>query len=404
MKNITNKTKTILFAGLLVAMILPFSVMSMAEAAPNENATKDDSKKNKYDKKTNFEKKDHRNYKADKILEKMGLLIQKMPSNSTDGKIVSQKYKMEALQKELEKVTKEHKDKIIDKELRKDLKKARQLIIDSGIPTNALATGIDHLYIQLSKENAEYEEQIIEILNGLPYLLEYGEGFKRTACLTTSSDCVHEVGGLKIQIKSSPLPFTEISCSLSIPMKKDGVDGFLTAAHCFSGYSETVYQPDISSESYILGHSNSTWRSFEDDGECDCAWIKDTSSNSQIAGVYAYPNHYWAIYSTHIPSVGEYAKLRGFHSNNGEYNWSTAIEYNDISISDWWGLGKTTVNMMAFASPVQGGDSGGSVFYGSKYIGIVVGQATIDNKSYAVFVPWDHITENISGLELTPHT
>ena len=32
MKNITNKTKTILFASLIAAMILPFSVMNFAEA------------------------------------------------------------------------------------------------------------------------------------------------------------------------------------------------------------------------------------------------------------------------------------------------------------------------------------------------------------------------------------
>ena len=38
MKNITNKTKTILFASLIVAMVLPFSTMDFAQAAPNENA------------------------------------------------------------------------------------------------------------------------------------------------------------------------------------------------------------------------------------------------------------------------------------------------------------------------------------------------------------------------------
>ena len=38
MKNITKTTKTILFASLLAAMILPFSGMMMADAAPNENA------------------------------------------------------------------------------------------------------------------------------------------------------------------------------------------------------------------------------------------------------------------------------------------------------------------------------------------------------------------------------
>jgi hypothetical protein len=34
----TTTTKTILFASLIAAMILPFSGMMMAEAAPNENA------------------------------------------------------------------------------------------------------------------------------------------------------------------------------------------------------------------------------------------------------------------------------------------------------------------------------------------------------------------------------
>ena len=38
MTNITKTTKTILFASLIAAMILPFSGMMMAEAAPNENA------------------------------------------------------------------------------------------------------------------------------------------------------------------------------------------------------------------------------------------------------------------------------------------------------------------------------------------------------------------------------
>ncbi len=38
MKNISKTTKTIVFASLIAAMILPFSGMMMAEAAPNENA------------------------------------------------------------------------------------------------------------------------------------------------------------------------------------------------------------------------------------------------------------------------------------------------------------------------------------------------------------------------------
>ena len=49
-----KNAKTILFASLLVAMILPFSVMSMAEAAPNENAN-DKAKENQKKQKTHKE-------------------------------------------------------------------------------------------------------------------------------------------------------------------------------------------------------------------------------------------------------------------------------------------------------------------------------------------------------------
>ena len=422
MINITKKTKIILFAGLLVALVLPFSNLGMVDATSDVDKIKKDSKETKdnhkdekkddkskeynYEKKSNFVEKDHHNYEADKVLEKMLPLLQVMPDSSignepTSNEASLDRKEIDKLQKQLDKVTKEHKDKIIDKELRKELKAARQLIKDSGIPTHLLATGIDHLYIQLSKENAKYEEQIIKIMNNLPYKIEYGDGVKRSACVTTSDDCNYEVGGIKIQIKSSII--SAASCSLSMPMEKDGVPGFLTAAHCFNGHSENVYQPDDSQESHIIGFSNSTWRSFEDDGECDCAWIKDTSSTQQKAGVYALPNSYWATYTTEVPSISDGAMLRGFENNNGQYNWAHLIDYDDIEISDWWGFGKTTVNMMSFVSPIQGGDSGGSVFYGSAYIGLVVGSGMIDDELHVIFVPWNHITENISGLELNPH-
>ena len=39
-----NNIKTILFASLIVALILPFSAMSLADAATNENATDKTSK------------------------------------------------------------------------------------------------------------------------------------------------------------------------------------------------------------------------------------------------------------------------------------------------------------------------------------------------------------------------
>ena len=49
MTNITKTTKTLLFAGLIAALILPFSGMMMAEAAPNENASDKAKEKFNYD-------------------------------------------------------------------------------------------------------------------------------------------------------------------------------------------------------------------------------------------------------------------------------------------------------------------------------------------------------------------
>ena len=43
--NYKNNTKTILFASLIAAMILPFSVMDVANAAPNEKAKEKSSNK-----------------------------------------------------------------------------------------------------------------------------------------------------------------------------------------------------------------------------------------------------------------------------------------------------------------------------------------------------------------------
>lgn len=408
MNNI-NKIKVILFATLLVVMILPFSNIEMIDAIKDnktEEVKMDKTKKEKRDpiKGNGYTKKDFKNYEAEKILEELMpyLLITSEPEESNILQNQKKIEKIQQLQKQFDKAKNDHKERIIDKELREDLKKDHTILSKSDIPYKTIATGIDYVYIQLpidmsEKESIIYETQIAELLT-VPYLLEYGEGIKRGSCVSTESDCSYEVGGIKIQIPTSPDSAT--SCTLSIPMMKDGFDGFLTAAHCFNEYSGLVYQPDTSQVASIIGISDSTWQSFEEDGECDCAWIIDTSPTQQRTGVFAIPNYYYAITQTHIPSIGEGAMLRGYHNNNGAFYLANEIDYDDITIDD----GINTYNAMSFESPFQPGDSGGTVFSaGNKYIGIAVGYGMIDGTLHTVFIPWDHITENISGLELKPH-
>ncbi len=411
MNDITNKTKIILFAALIVAIVLPFASMEMVGAViPNENVNEKENEdvpketKRASIKANGYTKKDFKNYEYKKIAKELDPLMM-MSMDESKTFTADQREKIDDLRKQLEKSKIDHREKIIDKELRKKLIKAHKKISESDIPYKIIATGIDYVYIQLSidstlEESEKYEDEIAEMLVGIPYLLEYGQGIKRGShtCLTTdATDCVTEVGGLKIQIQTER-GFRE--CSLSVPMKKDGMDGFLTAAHCFSGYSENVYQPNLSDT--LLGYSNPAWRSFEDGGDCDCAWILDTSERRQNAGVWAVPNMYTPLADTKVPIIGDEVRLRGFHNNNGIAIRSDPILHDNIEIND---MGILTKNAMSFVSPFEDGDSGGSVFNLYNYIGIAVayGDVDEDGQIQTVFIPWNHIIENISGLEITPH-
>jgi len=372
-----KNAKIVLFASLMVAMILPFSGMMMAEAATNENAN---------------DKAKFKNHEADKIMKDLSSYI---ISKSGEPKLHSANdlKEMKKLQDKLEKSQQEHKERIIDKELREDMKEARKLISKSDIPTTITAVGIDHVYIQLTEKNTTYENEISVLMGDTPYVIDYGNGLKRGACESTQSDCDPEIGGLEIQI-DNPIG-TDRDCSISIPMQKDGSDGFLTAGHCFTDTYGYVYQPIIPSG--FIGYSLDSWQSFENNGECDCAWIIDYSATVQQNGVFAYSNAYWVISSTEDPEAGDLAMLRGQHNNNGNWWESDVITYGNIGFTD---DGVTTLGAMAFPSPFQAGDSGGAVFYNGNYIGIAVAGGLINGVQHTVFIPWQHITENLSGLSL----
>lgn len=369
-----KNAKTILFASLLVALILPFSAMSLADAT-NENA----------------DRAKFKNHEADKIMKELSSYI---ISKNGEPKLhsVNDLKEMKKLQDKLEKSQQENKERIIDKKLRADMKEARKLISKSDIPTTMTAVGIDGVYIQLTEKNTTYENEISVLMGDIPYVIDYGDGLKRGACESTQSDCDPEIGGLAIQI-DNPIGADQ-NCSISIPMQKDGSDGFLTAGHCFTDTYGYVFQPLIPYG--FIGYSLASWQSFENNGECDCAWISDYSATQQQNGVFAFNNAYWVISSTDDPEVGDLAMLRGQHNNNGNWWESDTITYDNIDFTD----GITTLNAMAFPSPFTPGDSGGAVFYNGNYIGIAVAGGLIDGVQHTVFIPWQHITENLSGLSL----
>ena len=156
------------------------------------------------------------------------------------------------LQTALNESIEKHKAKHANPELMNKLHEAKAKFIESEIPYKIVGISNDRLIIQLASGNNQYESAIDEMLKDYPYKVEYGEGVKRVACNTTHDDCDPEQGGIEIQIKKSSTQAN--TCSLSIPMERNSDEGFLTAGHCFTGYSENVYQADTGDG--IIGSSN----------------------------------------------------------------------------------------------------------------------------------------------------
>ena len=368
----TTKTqKTIIFASILAAVLGTGTFATTVEAE---------------------EIKDYTNYEAQEIMKELApYLIQEQGKERilSDGEIKEKDRLQVALNESIEK----HKSKHVDPALMNKLHEAKAKFIESEIPYKIVGISNDKLVIQLAVGNDQYESAIDEMLQDYPYKVEYGEGVKRGACNTTHDDCDPEQGGIEIQIKKSSTQAN--TCSLSIPMERNSDEGFLTAGHCFTGYSENVYQADTGDG--IIGSSSSSWREYGNNLDCDCAWIEDTSATTQQNGIWAFANNYYVITGTAVPGLNDEAMYRGQHNNNGIWYQSDTIDVVAVNIEQ---DGITTTDTMGFPSPFQGGDSGGGVFYNGDFIGIAVAEGIYNGEEHVFFVPWDNVDSSISGLGL----
>jgi len=422
---IAKSIKIILFTSLIVAMILPFSAMDFAEAKPNENAS--DTAKDKINEK-------YRNSEAEEIYAK--LIPYLLETGDEEKTFTSEELKeFKKLQKALEKSQKDHKEKNIDKDLRNDLKEAKKEFLKSDIPFKIVAVGFDELHIQLSPDDyLQYKSQIAEILEGIPYTLESGEGMTPISCSKTTSRCSPEIGGIKITsyavnktwIHTDDVPNALVTnklttkCSLSIPMTKNGVLGFLTAAHCMDANPSNVYLEPTSVKVYqpskkkvwgyvlnYIGYAKSSTVSFGSSGSlnfCDVAWIKDKSPNPSKNAIYFDKNKSWRINDVRNPELGDSVNYRGYISSStgvvGDMivRDSVSAYYEGRMIHDLMGI----TNMFGAIGGSQAvfGDSGGAVFYNGEYLGMIISTGTIDGRDAVYFMPWDHIDQCLSGLEL----
>jgi len=365
----TTKTiKTILFASLIAAMILPFSGMDFAEAeqeVDKKQRINDVSQKVK-------EAKIAHNIEKDNVIKIYKEYFSIKNSDKDVDKVRAKELKAQ-LKVLDEKGIKEYK---IDKESHDKLLNAQKIIEASNLPFVSVGvdTKLKSVFIDFDTSLQSKSEKIkdqIESLIDTQYSVEFTTSTDH-ACTSQSAYCNPVIGGLKI--------ITSTYCTLGFPVEKtDGTDGYITAGHCYVGKSvQTAKQGG-----YTIGTSTEEYNS----GDCDCSFITKSTGRASAEEVFSGYNTSVSLPNKVNPTVGKWVVLTGaatvpLHGFQiGQVN-AVGVTYNGI-----------TDTARVIGASAQGGDSGAPYYnlYDDEFFGIHKG----GNTTYTYMIQWDNIADKL---------
>lgn len=411
----TKNAKTILFASLIAAMILPFSGMMMVEAASSENANDKAKELGVYIvKQGSGEGKEIIKYGQEKIRPTESIQIHEISVKLNDPSLKHTEPQIQAMRDQMEKLQQRLYDKApkISTEKETYLEQHREMfnlhitpMIESGeheellqelpfirlgIDKNEQSIKFGFLEENLTPEKtAKYFKYIRNIVgNDVDILFFATNEYTTTTCTSQTADCDPLEGGIKIQIDGSE------NCSLGFKAKKlEGttwVPGFITAGHCSDGSSS----PDLNVEqatSPDVGQLK--LESFTANSKCDCSWV-EVDSGITVDDVI-YPNTEPASVAT--PTVNTATTGMGFTSGTltGDIDDSSEdVWIGDPDEGDTYMRSQLIIDFVA-----DDGDSGGSVFKDSndQLIGIIsasngfdsVVSAATNISSLSSSIEWD---------------
>lgn len=385
-----KNVKTILFAFLLVAMILPFSSMDFAEAKSDKIG------------KTTIKTEKKQNTMMDnavKKLEKLEMKLDKANNAKQRQQIHDQMDRVkEHTLNQLQKVDAQrqakyalHVEKLSNNVFDNSKSGSDKRLVpftDIGYRTtdDALVIGIEPQVV--TTQNMQNYASIIRGIVGddVDIVLEKGSIWKSGDCSSRTSNCNEIEGGVKMQVTGHG------ACTVGIKATYDSKTGFVSAGHCADGNEgDDVGQDTISN---VVG---TVHKEVFDAGSsyeyCDCSFIEtDSAIAEEIYGVSAsyYPNH------TYTVSDNDWVKISGMVSG-------ITIGY----VTDWSGTAylsatQTTLQHVAIATYYStDGDSGAPMMQAYEsdpgFTGINVAFTTDHSKS--AFVKHDKFTSAFSGLQ-----
>jgi len=344
-----KNAKTILFASLLVAMILPFSMMSLADAAPGKNA----------DEKSLKQQYEEVSQKYNTVL----IAVQKLDSFETE-KILT----VSQAQDRLDKVAKMNELSLQADEIQRKnieahkmpakieefLSNAEKLVEENvddltGVIVNGkLRTLV--VYAQTDEAAQQAKELVGYVETKNTHLDIRVSTFNFSGCLDDDEECNPVMGRLQMEAENNG------KCRIAVPYTDGTNEGFLTAGHCVDNSADKVYQPEA--ETNQIGDiSDGTWL-VSASQSCDCAWIDKRGTKTFSERIfdtgYSYGYSYYTIDDHNTPSVGTFVSMG---EADGIVHAVEIIKYDEIEIeNEMW------TDMMYLDEGTDYGDSGGAVF------------------------------------------
>jgi len=364
MKNLSKTIKTILFASLIAALILPFSAMDFAEAKNDKHNGKDIIK----------------NVKSDNDIPLQKELRKTLAKQHKEAKSQAEKTNLEKQVKKIDRdIQKWYKDNSnpekeqFAREKQEVLTEA--LIAESKIPgfEDVPFTSIGYDYVDRSLEvtldPAHFNEENIEkylkkirkiVGDEVDITISPEKAHATEVCATGRCSTSNPIkGGVEFDLDPGAA-----SSTIGFAATYNGDSGFVTAGHTVDG---KVGSYDVEQPNYGPDIGDVTKEMFYNWTACDCAFIKvDTPGWSMDDGVYGMVDPS----QTANPFVGMTvtlsAKASGLES--GTVTDTSETKYLD---TDGDGYGDTWVRYLVVSTySSQAGDSGGPVMSGNSLIGI----------------------------------
>ncbi len=369
---IYKNAKTILFAGLIATMILPFSGMMMADAT-------NDIANNKTNKQLYQE-----------VSQEYNVLNRELQKLENDKELtVSDSNKIKLKMLDLEKKANEIRQKNIEShkmpnDVKKILESAKEKVIEeidfSIIGINGKTRTL--VVFVASEDQVQPVIDLVGYIEGKKTHLDVKvDKFEFSGCTAQDAECNPVMG--RIQIDG----IGDGACRIAVPYTKGTTEGFLTAGHCVN-FSSAVYQP----EKYSNKIGSVTSGVWEIEDSCDCAWIekrgtKTFSERIFDEGLDSGGYYYYSIDDHNTPVPGDFVSIGKKSGIVHSIEFLYYVTANEVETN------ASLTNMMALDTPKEKGASGGPIFGNitHDFHGIISG----GNSQITVASHWNNIESQL---------